>query len=239
MSELMRSIYATLYERSTSPFWGTFVVSWSVWNWRIIYLTLFVSEKIQPYKIEYISCQYINWIDMLVIPLLSTVIAIGVIPYVSNWAYWASLEYKKKRRTMKEDYEKGRILTFEESAKIINDLNQSEEKFLKIIAQKEGEIATHKQIAINLNNEIGQMKMAQILIVSATYGYGEKRADVKEIIIRNINTDENRISMRIDNTTMMSDPSPGTPKRLELDYSKDGRVKHLSISEGDNLQIPE
>ena len=140
---------------------------------------------------------------------------------------------------MKEDYEKGRILTFEESAKIINDLNQSEEKFLKIIAQKEGEIATHKQIAINLNNEIGQMKMAQILIVSATYGYGEKRADVKEIIIRNINTDENRISLRIDNTTMMSDPSPGTPKRLELDYSKDGRVKHLSISEGDNLQIPE
>ena len=131
---------------------------------------------------------------MLVIPLLSTVIAIGVIPYVSNWAYWASLEYKKKRRTMKEDYEKGRILTFEESAKIINDLNQSEEKFLKIIAQKED--ASDEEDEVIENSDI------QALIDSGDLN-AEEEAELREYLARQDEDDEEPKEINLDEVRSM------------------------------------
>lgn len=42
--ELKKSISAILYERTTSPLFGSFILSWTVWNWKIFYITLFISE---------------------------------------------------------------------------------------------------------------------------------------------------------------------------------------------------
>ena len=56
IANLKKSLSAILYERTSSPFYGTLIVSWLVWNWKIIYLTFFISEdKIELDKISYIS----------------------------------------------------------------------------------------------------------------------------------------------------------------------------------------
>ena len=82
--ELKKSISALLYERTTSPLFGTLVVSWSVWNWKIIYLTFFISEKelIGKNKIEYIIENYNDNFNLYWFPLISTTILITLIPFI-------------------------------------------------------------------------------------------------------------------------------------------------------------
>ena len=59
INELKKSINAALYERAVSPLYGTFLITWSLWNWKIIYLTFFVSEnKLEINKIDYIVANY-------------------------------------------------------------------------------------------------------------------------------------------------------------------------------------
>ena len=55
ISDFRKSINSILYERVSSPLFGTFVISWLIWNWKITYLTLFVSESnLDKNKLEYI-----------------------------------------------------------------------------------------------------------------------------------------------------------------------------------------
>lgn len=45
MGEIIKSMKAFLYGRSSSPLFGAFIVSWAVWNYRVI-ITLLSNEKL-------------------------------------------------------------------------------------------------------------------------------------------------------------------------------------------------
>jgi hypothetical protein len=45
LDDLRKSVNSTLYERASSPLYGTFILSWLICNWRIIYLTIFVRAE--------------------------------------------------------------------------------------------------------------------------------------------------------------------------------------------------
>jgi hypothetical protein len=51
-SEIKKSINSILFERLTSPLYGTLIISWLIWNWKIIYLTLFVDSEENYEEIE-------------------------------------------------------------------------------------------------------------------------------------------------------------------------------------------
>lgn len=63
MNEFLKSIRAVLYDRVASPFYGTLIISWLLWNWKIPYVTFFVSESLlKMTKIEYIMTLKRLWI---------------------------------------------------------------------------------------------------------------------------------------------------------------------------------
>ncbi|NQY07917.1 MAG: hypothetical protein HRT71_00165 [Flavobacteriales bacterium] len=98
LSELKKSTNAILYERVISPLFGTFVTSWLACNWKIIYLTLFISEdKISVNKIDYIVDELYNIHLLVTLPLISTAIFITLVPFVSNGAFWLSMKFKMWR----------------------------------------------------------------------------------------------------------------------------------------------
>lgn len=141
LSDLRKSINAILFERVTSPFFGTLLISWIVWNWKIIYLTFFISEsKIDGNKIDYIIENYSDIHLLITFPLISTLVLITLIPFVSNGAYWLYLKFNRWKIDKKNEVEKKQLLSFEKSLAIRKELKDKEIEFEKLLSDKEEEI---------------------------------------------------------------------------------------------------
>src|SRR6185312_11869575 len=103
MEDLKKSINAVLYERISSPLYGTFVLSWVASNWKAIFITIFISSKELPTnKLDYIieqfyPCWFWSLLKLLIIPILSTFIFIVWMPRLVNKAFEINEENKTKR----------------------------------------------------------------------------------------------------------------------------------------------
>src|SRR5688572_3403595 len=140
-SDYKSSIRSILHERTTSPLYGAFFISWITCNWKIVYLTLFVSEeKLQGNKIDYIAANYWDVWNLVVFPLIGAVVLIGIIPLVSVWAYRISLYYELRRIKHKENADSKRRLTIEQSVALRRELLDQDEKFQKSLANKDQEL---------------------------------------------------------------------------------------------------
>ena len=133
-SEFRKSINSILFERVTSPLFGTLTISWLLLNWRIPYLTLFVSEsKIKETKIDYILSNYADVHFLITYPIISTAILITLVPFISNGAYWLSLKFKKWKIDKKNEIEKTQLLSLEQSINLRKELRENELEFEKIL----------------------------------------------------------------------------------------------------------
>jgi hypothetical protein len=85
IEETKKSIQSILYQRVSSPFYGTSIVSWLIWNWKVIYLTIFVSEKIiKKSKIDFIVDNY-SEINHLVSFIVNSYTFNGF-PFYNKWS---------------------------------------------------------------------------------------------------------------------------------------------------------
>ena len=138
--ELRKSFNSILYDRIASPFYGALAVSWMIWNWKIIYLTVFISEEsISKNKIEYIIENYCAPYNLFLYPLLSTIALISVVPFLTNGAFWLSMKFTKWRIDVKGEIEGGHRLTVDESIQLRKDFENSQEEFEKLIARTQKE----------------------------------------------------------------------------------------------------
>lgn len=137
LTELRKSTNAILFERVSSPLFGTLIISWLIWNWKIVYLTIFISEsKLEINKIDYIIENYQNIHTLITFPLISTFLLITVIPLISNGAFWMNLIYKKWKTDKKNEVEKTQLLTIEQSVELRKEIRDKEIQFEKILEKK-------------------------------------------------------------------------------------------------------
>jgi len=149
INEIKKSFNEIIYERTTSPFYGTIIISWLIWNWRILYLTFFISEeRIELNKIDYILANYSNTNHILVFPLLSTIALLTIIPFVSNGAFWLSLKFNKWKVDQKNIVDKKQLLSIEQSIELREEISKQEERFAKLVESKNLEI-TQLQLQID------------------------------------------------------------------------------------------
>jgi hypothetical protein len=154
ITELRKSINSILYQRVSSPLFGTLILSWIVWNWKIIYLTFFINSKeIELNKIEYISTK-LNDPNLLIwYPLVSAILLLTIIPFVSNGAYWLSLKFDKWKVNQKNSIEKKQLLTLEQSIQLREQIVDSEKKFDSLLQNKNDEIKQLKLLLQEYQNE--------------------------------------------------------------------------------------
>jgi hypothetical protein len=137
LTELKKSTNAILFERVTSPLFGTLIISWLICNWKIVYLTIFISEsKLEKNKIDYIIENYQNIHTLITFPLISTFLLLTVIPIISNGAFWMSLIYKKWKTDKKNEVEKTQLLSIEQSVELRKEIRDKEIQFEKILEKK-------------------------------------------------------------------------------------------------------
>lgn len=160
LEESKKSIQNILNQRISSPFYGTLIVSWLLWNWKIIYLTIFVSEqKITSNKIDFIIANYNNVYHLIWLPLLSTFLILTLIPFLTNGAFWLDLKFEQWRIEQKNTIEKKQLLSIEQSISLREQILSMETRFETLLSDKNAEINQLKLLInelekANKNNEI-------------------------------------------------------------------------------------
>ena len=75
-----------------------------------------------------------------------------------------------------------------------------------------------------------------LAVTTAVYGAGTQFVDVRHILASSIRND--RLELPVNNVTMTSDPIPGTPKILKVQYSVGENTFNAEVREGELLSIP-
>ena len=154
-SEFRKSINSILFERVSSPLYGAFFFSWLVWNWEIIYLTLFISEEsIGCTKIQYIQDYLLNIHTIFTLPAISTLILIVIVPFISNGAYWITLKFTQWRKNQKSSIEGKQLLTLERSIEIMKQINQKDREFDELIEKKNENEKNQNLLIDQLNKQL-------------------------------------------------------------------------------------
>lgn len=178
IDEIKKSINSILYERVSSPLFGTFIISWLIWNWRICYLTFFVdSDKIELNKIDYIIKNF-NQVEYLIwYPLISTAILITIIPFISNGAYWLSLRFSQWKIDQKKIVEKKQLLSIEQSIQLREQFSDMEKRFDNLLSEKNNEI---KQLELTID----ELRQSNEKVKSTPTSTKTNEKEIKELALR-------------------------------------------------------
>lgn len=132
MKDLIDSIRLQVYQRMSSPLFGSFVIAWVCWNHRYLFI-LFSGEPIQTrlqlaHMLVYPD-ESVLWLRAVVWPLVSSVAFILIYPYPSKWLfkYWHKKQIELKK--LRDEIEGETLLTKEESRKITRDMVAIREKY--------------------------------------------------------------------------------------------------------------
>ncbi len=195
MDDIKKSFNAILYERTTSPFYGTLIVSWFVWNWKIVYLTIFISEdQLNTDKISYITENFCDGLNLILYPLISTVLLLTIVPFISNGAYWLSLRFIKWRREQKNKVELKQLLTLEQSIELREQIFNQEKRIEKILTDKNLEIEQLKSLleaqkdgnSIKSEQAGAEVSVSDLKMLSTTIKNSKNELDYYSYLVRHI-----------------------------------------------------
>jgi len=168
ITELPKSLKAVIYERSTSPFYGTLLVSWLIWNWKIIYLTLFVSESnIEGHRIQYILNNYVNNWDMYGWPLIITGGAILIIPFLTLGAFWVSRHFRRLREKIRLRIDKKTPIDEEKYVLLLEKNAEIKSRYHKDLESMQLEISNLEKLLATKNQEISSLRFESSLGLSS------------------------------------------------------------------------
>lgn len=138
-----------------SPFWGSFIISWLLINWKVVYITISLNSISLTDKILKIEELYPTWnftdfthplISVVVYPLLASFIAVAIIPIINHFYLYIRKKYRDWDATIEKaeiDIEKNLIQN-----KIALQREQKE------LIKEQKWVLEEKKEVISLENEI-------------------------------------------------------------------------------------
>ncbi|QQR76340.1 hypothetical protein IPJ63_02435 [Candidatus Nomurabacteria bacterium] len=165
-NEFVASFDLAIKERITSPFYGYFIVSWLMVNWKIIYIAFFINQeeiynKYNVLRNEYLSTifpsiySWDHWFNFLILPILLTFFFFWVSPKITRIFYRKSIKNQialkviEIQETRKEAKEKTELIK-DETEVIKQELQKIKEE--KKIASEAPEMLWEKEYAKFFNS---------------------------------------------------------------------------------------
>jgi hypothetical protein len=153
-----KTIKAILYDRITSPLFGTFLFSWCGWNWRLIVLfltdsTTTVAKKFQYLDSELYPSNAITFIYGLLLPATTTAFFIYIYPWFAKkvYGYWREQQNELKKLQVEKDGEKP--LTKDEAYEITSQALLSELRYQEEREKREARIRDLENLVKSLQTE--------------------------------------------------------------------------------------
>ncbi|BBJ00253.1 hypothetical protein FGKAn22_19450 [Ferrigenium kumadai] len=197
IDDVGKTIKAILYDRIVSPLFGTFILSWCAWNWRLILLFLSDSSTTIAKKFQYVDSELypsngVTFIYGLLLPATTTAFFIYVYPPIARgvYGYWREQQNKLKKVQIEKDGETP--LKKEEAQEIRNQALLSElryqeerekretrirdlESLVKSLQQKEEAIPIGKGTIVDLGTIVEKEKTATNFL-----SYGAHSSEVRD-----------------------------------------------------------
>ncbi|MGC4023337.1 MAG: hypothetical protein QM734_16025 [Cyclobacteriaceae bacterium] len=236
---MVSSLERLLRERVSSPLYSTFTVTWVLSNWKIFYLTIFVSADIitPRNKIEYIIQNYFDWCHLLLYPIASTIFLLFALPYAEKEVYKSYLKFKNGRQKLREQMEANKLLTIEESTQMQLDMLEQDDIHRRQIQRKDEEIRIRQPQLQQLQDEKKRLR-----ILYAGYGViysSDGFKDVTNDLIKELQrSPDNTLRFNVENNSFsISDPKPGALKDFLLVFEANGEVKNVRGVEHDSFSL--
>lgn len=158
IKEVTNSFKAALYQRISSPLYGTYIFSWVLYNWKIVLPLLFGSQNIDLRITEFTqSLEAINGglrYDSVVVPMFVTGLILFLQPLMQRflfiYAEWNKSEGLKKR----DEFNSKTMLTLDQSNELRSSLQTANSFHQKVLENKDNEISEFKIISDRKDNEI-------------------------------------------------------------------------------------
>lgn len=105
--EWLKNLFTPINERVRSPFYGSFIISWLIFNWRVVYLLFSKDDYFKGiHKLDYIGnfldlSIWHNWGATVIFPLILALIYLFVIPVV-DLALFGYLETNRQQKLQKK-----------------------------------------------------------------------------------------------------------------------------------------
>jgi hypothetical protein len=161
MEDIVKSIKAFLYERSVSPLFGAFIISWALWNYRfflIISSGLRYQEKISAIEAHFAAASWGLLPGQVtfgfIVPSALALSYIFIYPHLAAPVYRYALRKQRELRSIKIAEENERVLTKEESRELLIRLTQLQERY-------ESELEFAEAKIDSLRNELKNPKIAE------------------------------------------------------------------------------
>jgi hypothetical protein len=159
LEDIVNSVKASLYDRTSSPLFGSTLISWAAWNFRL--LLVVVGDGKYNEKITYIAqVLYPRWYDVAIFwfvgPLLTAAVFIYLYPYPARKVYEHSANEQKKLRELRRQVEGDELLTVEEARDLRQKHLDMQIRFDTQIKALEGERDSLRNLVARLQD--GQSK---------------------------------------------------------------------------------
>lgn len=165
--EWLKNFLTPFYERIKSPLYSTFIISWLIVNWKVIF-AVFTSAKIINgcSKFDYLSC-YLTFSDrqhflyLFIFPLILTAIYIYIFPLIDNFIFEHVEEIRNKRKEKKLDILKKYKVSGDRFVDLLSNYNSQKDKLAKLennLSVRESEIIKKEDLYTSLLESNNKLK---------------------------------------------------------------------------------
>ncbi|MFC2082194.1 hypothetical protein ACFLQT_00535 [Bacteroidota bacterium] len=158
-NNLKTSLKTVFYERISSPLTGAFVLSWLIWNWKLVYFLLFPETDFSLHdRVDFVQVNFINFFNTLLYPFLLAVFLVCVYPLFTTGAIWVRSQYNIFQKDLKSKIENQQLIPLEQSMQLRAEINDQMKKYDALISSKERELADYKSRYEVQKNELALEK---------------------------------------------------------------------------------
>ncbi len=144
-NEFIESATIAAEDRITSPFYGYFLISWFIFNWKIVYVAFFIDQTKLYEKTGLLRNEYLNsiipshlswnfWFYFAICPFLLTVFFFWISPYFTRHFFRKNIRNKKQLKII--ELQESQEVKKEEKALVKAETALIEEKVEKVKREK-------------------------------------------------------------------------------------------------------
>ena len=138
LKDLLTSTNKTFKSRITNPFFGAFIITWILINWKIVLYLLYDMEL--TYKIDEIENLLKNDWNSYITPLISSTVIVIIYPVLGNLSHWLYEFYKKWRISVDFKINENTPMRLEEAKELRKKFKEMEESNREYVEFKDRKI---------------------------------------------------------------------------------------------------